>query len=157
MKKKIYFGKFDASSWPEPEAVRPYFITQPGHEWSYDGRNDNWGLRIEGLEGTEGLEPYKKRIDASLNMWGHPEHGVLIIYQKWGSGHREAFTSKGDLRRLREIVRTLQNDPLPVGLFIPFTEAWKAVKEFMETEGELPKSIEWIANKDLPPNTFPDP
>jgi hypothetical protein len=114
-------------------------------------------LGIEGLEGTENLEPYKERIDASLNMWGHPEHGVLIIYQKWGGGYREAFTSKGDLSRLHEIMRTLQNDPMPVGLFIPFAEAWKAVKEFMETEGDLPKSIAWIANKDLPPNTFPDP
>jgi hypothetical protein len=27
----------------------------------------------------------------------------------------------------------------------------------METNGALPKSIEWIANRDLPPNTFPAP
>jgi hypothetical protein len=27
----------------------------------------------------------------------------------------------------------------------------------METDGQLPKSIEWVANRDLPPNTFPDP
>jgi hypothetical protein len=33
----------------------------------------------------------------------------------------------------------------------------KAVKEFLETDGELPKSIEWVANADLPRNTFPDP
>jgi hypothetical protein len=46
---------------------------------------------------------------------------------------------------------------MPIGLFIPFAEAWKAVKEFIETEGELPKSIEWVRNRDLPPNTFPDP
>ena len=32
-----------------------------------------------------------------------------------------------------------------------------ALKEFIETDGALPKSIEWIANKDLPPGTFPDP
>jgi len=31
------------------------------------------------------------------------------------------------------------------------------VKEFIETGGQLPKCIEWVANKDLPPNTFPDP
>ena len=31
------------------------------------------------------------------------------------------------------------------------------VKEFMETDGQLPKSIEWVANSDLPPNTFPNP
>jgi hypothetical protein len=33
----------------------------------------------------------------------------------------------------------------------------KAVKEFIETGGALPTSIEWIANSDLPENTFPDP
>jgi hypothetical protein len=32
-----------------------------------------------------------------------------------------------------------------------------AVKEFIETDGGLPSSIEWIANNDLPPNTFPLP
>ena len=64
---------------------------------------------------------------------------------------------RADLRRLRECVRNLHNTPLPVGLFIPFESAFEAVKEFIETDGALPKSIEWIANKDLPPNTFPDP
>jgi hypothetical protein len=47
---------------------------------------------------------------------------------------------------------------MPVGLYIPFKTAWLAVTEFIETEGQiLPTSIEWIANKDLPPNTFPEP
>jgi hypothetical protein len=46
---------------------------------------------------------------------------------------------------------------LSVGLFIPFPVAWKAVKEFMETDGELPRSIEWIATGDLPAQTFPEP
>jgi hypothetical protein len=61
------------------------------------------------------------------------------------------------MSRLKEWVRNLHNDPLPVGLFIPFKRAWLAVKEFIETDGELPKSIEWIANKDLPAGTFSDP
>jgi hypothetical protein len=71
------------------------------------------------------------------------------------------------MSRLKEWVRNLHNDPLPVGLFIPFPlpvglfipfkRAWLAVKEFIETDGELPKSIEWIANKDLPAGTFSDP
>jgi len=61
------------------------------------------------------------------------------------------------LTRLREWVRSTHDTPLPAGLFVPFETAWKAVKEFIETDGELPKSIEWIANRDLPPNTFPDP
>lgn len=64
---------------------------------------------------------------------------------------------QGDLGRLREWVRTLQDDLRSVGLFIPFEEAWKAVKEFIENEGALPKSIAWIADRDLPPGTFPEP
>ena len=40
---------------------------------------------------------------------------------------------------------------------MPFPNAWKAVKEFIETDGELPKSIEWIASSDLPPEAYPDP
>jgi hypothetical protein len=42
-------------------------------------------------------------------------------------------------------------------LFVPFAIAWKAVKQFMETDGELPTSIEWVAASDLPRGTFPDP
>ena len=90
-------------------------------------------------------------------MWGHPKLGILLMYEKYGGGQRATFSSKGDLRRLGELVRSLHDTPLPVGLFIPFEEAWKAVKEFIETDGALPQSIEWIANRDLPPNTFPDP
>ena len=41
--------------------------------------------------------------------------------------------------------------------YIPFAKAWPAVKEFMETEGQLPKAIEWVRAEDLPPKTFPDP
>jgi hypothetical protein len=41
-------------------------------------------------------------------------------------------------------------------LFIPHGTAWEAVKEFMETDGELPTSIEWIANRNLPRGTFLD-
>jgi len=43
------------------------------------------------------------------------------------------------------------------GLFVPFAIAWKAVRQFMETDGELPDSIAWIAANDLPPGTFPVP
>jgi hypothetical protein len=51
----------------------------------------------------------------------------------------------------------MHGTPLSVGLFIPFRTAWSAVKEFIETNGELPKSIEWVASGDLPPEAFPDP
>jgi hypothetical protein len=134
-----------------------FFLAPKGKEWSYLGGNDNWGLGIEGVDGTEHLEPYKTRVDIDLEMWGYPDLGVLLIYSKLGGGHRTKFTSKGDLGRLNQWVRTLQDDLMPVGLFLPFPQAWKAVKEFMQTDGQLPKSIEWVANRDLPPGTFPDP
>ncbi|MBI3433536.1 MAG: hypothetical protein HY056_00415 [Proteobacteria bacterium] len=61
------------------------------------------------------------------------------------------------MTRLHESVRGLHHTPPPVGLLIPFAEARKAVKEFVETDGDLPKSIAWVANRDLPANAFPDP
>ena len=106
---------------------------------------------------TEHLEASKGRIDIDLEMWGNPDLGVLLSYSKWGGGHKQTYSSKGDLRRLRDWVRSTHDTLLPVGLFVPFEVAWKAVKEFIETDGQLPKSIEWIANRDLPPGTFPDP
>ncbi len=157
MRKYMYVASQRAWKWPEPREIEPYFLAPPGQEWSYSGGNDSWGLRAEGLYGTEDLQLGKGRVDAELAMWGNPNHGVLLIYSKWGGGYKDMFSSKGDLGRLHELVRSLHDTPLPVGLFIPFREAWKAVKEFIETDGELPKSIEWVANKDLPPNTFPDP
>ncbi len=44
---------------------------------------------------------------------------------------------------------------MPLGLFIPFEQALKAVIEFVETDGALPKCIEWIASTDLPEGSFP--
>lgn len=157
MKKRTYFDVFDGPGWPEPSQLAPFFHAPPGQEWSYLGRNDGWALTATGVDGTDHLERGKGRIDIDLTMWGNPKHGVLLMYSKWGGGHKETFNSKGNLARLREWVRTKHGDPMPIGLFIPFKAAWPAVKEFIETDGQLPKSIEWIADRDLPPGTFPDP
>jgi hypothetical protein len=134
-----------------------YFLAPAGKVWFFETGNDGALFKGEGADGTEHLQANKGRIDISLSLWGYPDLGVLLIWSKWGGGHKQTYTSKGDLTRLRELVRSLHETPLPVGLFIPFEKAWKAVKEFIETDGALPKSIEWIANRDLPPNTFPDP
>lgn len=157
MTKWVAFDDLWGAFWPDPELLERYFLAPPGKEWFYSGGNDGARLWIEGLHGTGHLPAFKGRIDADLMMWGNPKLGVLLIYSKWGGGQRVTFSSKGDLSRLGELVRSLHDTPLPVGLFIPFPKAWLAVKEFMETEGDLPKSIEWIANRDLPQNTFPDP
>ena len=97
------------------------------------------------------------RVEAWLTMWGDPELGVLLYYNKFGNEFAEHYFSAGDLSKLNVWVRTLMDDLRPVGLYVPFREAWPAVKEFMEREGELPRSITWVRPQDLPPNTFPDP
>jgi hypothetical protein len=156
--KKSYFDIFKGPGWPEPRKLEPYFLAPKGQEWSYRGGNDSWGFHIQGLYGTESL-PGPQQVKVDLYMTGNPEHGVNLYYSKWDGriGSRDSYSSKGDLSRLREFVRSLHGTPLSIGLFIPFKTAWSAVKEFIETNGELPKSIEWVDNRDLPPNTFPDP
>ena len=157
MKKDIYFDNFFGPGWPSIEELRPYFLAKPGKAWFQTGGNDSGNLSLEGVEGTVHLPRFEGRIDIRLSMWGNPDLGVLLIYSKRGGGYREDYTSKGDLTKLKQLVRSLHDTPLPVGLFIPFPKAWLAVKEFIETEGQLPTSIAWIKNSELPPDTFPDP
>ena len=142
MKKDIYFDRFFGPGWPPTSALEPYFASTSGSRWFHSGGNDGASISVEGVDGTESLKLGRGRVDIRLEMWGNPNLGVLLIYEKVGGGRAEGYCSKGDLSRLREWVRSLQDTPLPIGLFVPFPEAWKAVKEFMETEGLLPTSIE---------------
>jgi hypothetical protein len=157
MKKRIYFAEFDGPGWPTANKLERYFLAPAGKRWTFASGNDSWGLSAEGVDGSDHLPANKGRIDIDLQMWGHPDLGVLLIWSKWGGGYKQTYSSKGDLSRLQEWIRSLHDTPLPVGLFVPYAEAWKAVKQFIERDGDLPDSIEWIANGDLPPNTFPDP
>ncbi len=158
MRRRIYFDRFDRVGWPEVQELESFFLAPKGQEWSYLGGNDSWAISLEGINDTEHLDiADRRRIDIVLSMWGDPNLGVLLIYRKYGGGFQDTYTSKGDMSRIGEWVRTLHGDPMPVGLYIPFEEAWKAVKEFIETDGELPKSIEWVENATLPEGTFPAP
>lgn len=157
MTKIIYFDQFDGKGWPQPSSLKSYFFAPKGHEWFNKSGNDTAVLTLEGIEGTEYLTGWKDRVDIVLSMWGSSDHGMLLIYEKYGGGYNEAYSSKGDMSRIGEWVRTLHGDLRPIGLYIPFSEAWKAVKEFMETDGQLPRSIAWVKNEDLPDMTFPDP
>lgn len=157
MQKSGYFASRDIKGWPKPQDIEHYFLTPPGKRWFFETRNDTAGFRADGVDGTEHLPYGNGRVDIDLSLWGHPKYGVLLIWSKSGGGWAEDFTSKGDLRRLRELVRATHGTLLPIGLFVPYDVAWRAVKEFLETDGALPKSIEWIANRDLPDNIFPDP
>lgn len=158
MKKDIYFDRRFGPGWPPLDELEPYFRPPPhGRGWFHKSGNDSARLDLIEVEGSEHLPEGKGRIDVELSMWGDPEHGVLVIYSKIGGGYNENYSSKGDMSRIREWVRTTHDDPMPVGLYVPFAKAWLAVKEFMETEGRLPTSIEWVKNSDLPEGTFPDP
>src|SRR5262245_31232823 len=144
MRKSTYLDLRRSHGWPKPEELEPYFLGPPGQRWAFENGNDNAGLAAEGVDGTADLDPNDGRIDVDLDMWGHPYLGVLLIYSEWGGGSKEMYSSKGNLARLREWVRSKHGTPLPVGLFIPYGTAWNAVKEFMETDGERPNRIEWI-------------
>jgi hypothetical protein len=156
--RKIYFDRFDSSGWPALSELEPFFLAPKGQEWSFQGRNDSWGMEVQGLYDT-GDHAEMDRVDVHLYMTGNRDLGVYFVYDKWDGRIRRkySYSPKGDLSRLGEFVESLHGDSLSVGLFVPFPAAWKAVKEFMVTDGELPTSIEWIATRDFPPGTFPVP
>jgi hypothetical protein len=157
MKKRIYFDVFDGRGWPTPRDLEPYFLGSSGQRSSFESDNDCWGLSAEGVDGTEHLPEGQGRIDIRLTMVGNPDRGVLLQYRKMGGRHGDTYYSRGDLSRLREWVVTKDGDLRPIGLFVPFERAWAAVKEFIERDGALPKSISWIAGRDVPDYAFPDP
>lgn len=155
MKKSAYFGSCDIKGWPRPEEIEHYFLAPPGQRWFFQTGNDTAGFVVDGVDGTEHL-PREQRAEITLALSAHPSFGVLLDWSKWDGKEKHSYVSKGDLTRLRELVLNMHDDPLPVGLLVPYAVAWKAVKEFLETDGRLPTSIEWVAARDLPPDTFPD-
>lgn len=155
MRKRVYFDAFRGSGWPSPNQLRHYFLSPAGRRRAFDTGNDCWGLSVEGIDGTEHLTSPEGRIDIRLTILGNVDHRVLLNYCEWG-GER-GYYSRGDLKRLREWVDTVHGDIMPIGLYIPFENAWIAVKEFMERDGALPESIAWVAAADLPDDAFPDP
>jgi hypothetical protein len=142
--------------WPTLEELQPYVLAPARQRSLLQTKNDNLGLVAEGVDGTEQLEPNEGRIDVDLDVWGHPELGILLIYSKWRGRLKQMYSSKGDLARLGGWIYSTNGAALPVGLFIDNAAAWSAVKEFIETNGDLPTSIDWISNHDLPAGTFPD-
>jgi len=152
MKKRIYFDVFDGPGWPTPGELEPYFLGSRGRRSSFESDSDCWGLTVEG---ADQLPEGKGRIDIRLTMLGNVDHGVLLYYRKWGGGYKDTYFSKGDLTRLQEWVETKDGDLMPIGLYVPSEVAWNAVKEFMERDGELPTSIAWISDREIPAEAFP--
>jgi immunity protein Imm1 of predicted polymorphic toxin system len=156
MIKSAYFASRDIKGWPRPDDIEHYFLDPPGQRWFFETTNDTAGFDADGVDGTEHL-PELERSRISLALSAHPSLGVMAQWSKWDGKRKNTFYAKGNLSRRTEFVRNMHGTPLSVGLLVPYELAWKAVKEFLETDGQLPKSIEWIASRDLPPDTFPDP
>jgi hypothetical protein len=102
MKKDNYFDRIFGPGWPSLAQLAPYFLAKPGREWFYASGNNGASLSLESIDGTDHLPRFEGRIGIRLSMWGNPDHGVLLLYTKAGGGNREDYTSKGDLKRLKE-------------------------------------------------------
>ncbi len=155
MFRKCYFGDFKGDYWPRAEQLAPYFFSNP--PWAFKGGNDSWGLDAFGLCGTEAL-PEADRVNVYFFVSGRSDAGINLTYRKWDGRVQDAFYwhSKGRPERLREFVKTGHGDLLSAGLFIPFDAGFRAVKQFIERDGELPDVIEWVTPGELPRGTFPD-
>jgi hypothetical protein len=159
MRKSCFFGDFDGPYWPAPEQLQKYFLGPSAkHQWPFPRHYDCGMLSGYGLYGTEHL-PDDQSVTVQLNVTGNATAGAMLQYSKWDGRirRRATYNSSGDFNRLREFVRNTEGFLLSKGLFIPFETAWNAVKQFIESDGELPTNIEWIARHQLPPGTFPDP
>jgi len=153
----VDFGPLYGSYTPDQVDLSPFFSNPGSPDWFPEGRTDNASLVYKGLRGAAPLTPGSGSIDATLELWGSKMHGVMIWYRIGTLMDSNHYFSKGDMLRIRRFYRTAHGDLRPLAFFIPFERALVAVKEFISTNGELPKSIEWISSNDVPPNTFPEP
>lgn len=156
MIKTTYFMDHPGYGWPGKNWLAPYFLTSAGRHRAFDAESDSWSLTAECVDGTERL-PREKQIDIDLYITGKPDLGVMLFYDRLSTKDGASYYSKGNLSMLRQWIVTKHRSRLPVGLFIPFEQALKAVVEFIETDGALPKCIEWVPSYDLPEGTFPEP
>jgi hypothetical protein len=156
MKKMTDFRDYEGSGWPDQKWLAPYFLTSIGRRKAFGIGNNHWCVTAEGVDGTEGLQ-LDRRIDVNLHIIGKPDLGVLLLHDRVSAADGHAYYSIGNPKMLRSLVEAKQNSRMPMGLFISYEQALKAVMEFIQTNGALPKCIEWIASADLPEGSFPEP
>jgi hypothetical protein len=145
MKKSTRFDKIQHDShWPEPEQMKPYFLG-PGGRWEFEAGGCDGSLRLDNDGDT-----------IKMYMTGHSEYGVHLNYISSKGGKKESFSSKGSEGLLWYWFRDNQDNAVSFGLTVPFKKAWEAVSEFLESDGKLPKSIDWIKDEDIPRGVIPD-
>jgi hypothetical protein len=156
MKKVTDFRDYEGPGWPDQKWLEPYFLTSAGRQKAFGKGNNHWCVTAKGVDGTEHL-PFDKRIDIDLHIVGKPDLGVLLLYERVSAadGYSYSYYSVGDPMMFRTLVKAKPGSRMPLGLFIPFEQALKAITEFIQTNGALPKSIEWIAAADLPEGSSP--
>jgi hypothetical protein len=159
MLKEGFFDEHWGVGWPVLSEIEACMLDRARRDAYFKGGRDGGSFFAKGLYGTEALPPESGRISSQLYLSLNPDLGASLQYNRWDGRVQKmaTFVSKGDLSRLTEFVRSFHGTPLSVGLFISFEDGFRAVKEFIETEGEQPTSIEWIDAETLPPETFPDP
>src|SRR5262249_61808984 len=89
----------DATDGQIPGSLERYFLGSSGQRLAVETGSDNVGLAAEGAGGTEDLDPDEGRIDVDLDMWHHPELGVLLIYSKGAGGRKKVTDTTGDWSR----------------------------------------------------------
>ena len=159
MRKEGSFDNHWGEGWPDLENIKSCLLDPERRAQFFAKGRDGGSLSAKGLYGTEGLPARGGLVTANLFLHMNPDHGAKLVYAKWDGRIQKKYSydSKGDLNRLREFVRSFHGTMLCVGLFIPFEQGWLAIKEFIDTEGELPRAIEWIATEDLPQDIAPYP
>jgi hypothetical protein len=143
--------------WPEIGWLEPFFHDSAGQVAPLQLDRREGSFYLEGVDGTGGLSRHSGRVDISLMLWANPERGVMLEHRKFGGGIDIAWFSKGDLRFRLNWVWSKYGTPLSTGFFIPAERAWLAVKQFIQMDGALPDSIEWVDERELPADTFPPP
>jgi len=159
IKKEAAFDDHWGSGWPDIGVVEQRLSDPEKLAQMFAKGRDGGCFSIKWIYDKNNAEPQSELVAATLYMHMNSEHGIKLQYSRWDGriGEKKTYHSKGDLTRLKHFVRSFHRTPLSIGLFVPFEIGRKAVKEFLETDGDLPRSIDWVPEDGLPSEVFPLP
>ena len=159
IKKEAAFDDHWGRGWPDINTVDQCLTDPAKLAQLFANGCDGGCFSIEWIYDKTNSAPQSELVGATLYMHMNPDYGIKLQYSKWDGriGEKKIFHSKGDLTKLKQFVRSFHRTPLSIGLFVPFEVGRKGVKEFLDTDGELPRSIDWISEDDLPSEVFPLP